>query len=397
MIQVQPPYEPLYTDKEKFIILISGGRGSGKSFNASTFIERLSFQKGHLMLFCRYTMTAANISVIPEFNEKIELDGMQNFFSITAKEIENKVSSSKILFRGIKTSSGNQTANLKSIQGITTFIGDEMEEWQSEDDFDKLILSIRQKGVQNRVILLLNPVTAEHFIYKKYIEKTHKTVYFDGVPVQISTHPQVLHIHTTYLDNKTHLGEQFLIETERIKKTAIEQSTINGKLDVNLYSKTKYAYKIIGRWADVADGCIFENWEEGEFDLTVPYCYGADFGFSVDPDTLIRVGVDKKLKKVYVHEEYYDCKQLGTDDIFQLYRSRLKFPKDLIIGDCSEARLIADLHKKGLNIIECEKGPGSIVAGITDLQDYRIIVTPESLNIKRELKNYQISIPVWCD
>ena len=31
MIKPQPIYNPLYTDKEKFIILITGGRGSGKT------------------------------------------------------------------------------------------------------------------------------------------------------------------------------------------------------------------------------------------------------------------------------------------------------------------------------------------------------------------------------
>ena len=44
MIVPQEIYHPLYTDTDKFIILITGGRGSGKSFNASTFIERLTFE-----------------------------------------------------------------------------------------------------------------------------------------------------------------------------------------------------------------------------------------------------------------------------------------------------------------------------------------------------------------
>lgn len=45
MIKTQAIYNPLYLDKEHFIILITGGRSSGKSFNASTFIERLTFEK----------------------------------------------------------------------------------------------------------------------------------------------------------------------------------------------------------------------------------------------------------------------------------------------------------------------------------------------------------------
>src|SRR5690606_6606985 len=111
MIAVQPPYRPLYTNKDKSIILVTGGRGSGKSFNVSTFVERLSFEKWHKMLFSRYTMAAAAISVIPEFLEKIQLDGAVNHFKITQTEIVNKFSGSGIMFRPIKTSSGNQTAN----------------------------------------------------------------------------------------------------------------------------------------------------------------------------------------------------------------------------------------------------------------------------------------------
>ena len=133
-IKTQPIYNQLYDDKEKFVILMTGGRGSAKSFNATTFIERLSFEKGHKILFSRYTMTSAKISIIPEFQEKIDLEGTQEYFIVSNNEIINKFSGSQILFRGIKTSSGNQTANLKSIQGITTFVGDEMEEWESEDD-----------------------------------------------------------------------------------------------------------------------------------------------------------------------------------------------------------------------------------------------------------------------
>lgn len=389
MIQVQPPYKPLYTDKEKFIILITGGRGSGKSFNASTFIERLSFEKGHKILFSRYTMTSASLSVIPEFNEKIDLDGFHKYFEVTKNDIINKVSASEILFRGIKTSSGNQTANLKSIQGLTTFVGDEMEEWQSEEDYDKLILSIRQKGIQNRVILLLNPSNAEHFIYKKYIENTHKMVEIDGVDVQISTHPDVLHIHTSYLDNVDNLGDQFINEVAKIKAESIKAATSNGVLNKILFNKSKYAYKIIGRWADVADGAIFENWIEGEFSKWVPYCYGQDYGFSVDPDTLIKVAVDKKNKLIYVDEKYYDCKQLGTDELYEINRAYIDKYGDLIVGDSQEGRLIEDLKKRSLNIIPCEKGPGSVVAGITAMLDYTIVVSPESHNIKKELRNYQ--------
>lgn len=37
MIVPQAIYHPLYTDKEKFIILITGGRGSGEVFQCFHF------------------------------------------------------------------------------------------------------------------------------------------------------------------------------------------------------------------------------------------------------------------------------------------------------------------------------------------------------------------------
>ena len=387
-IQTQPVYNPLYENKDKFIIILSGGRGSAKSFNATTFIERLSFEAGHKILFSRYTMTSAGISIIPEFVEKIELEGTGEYFKVNKNEIQNLYSGSTILFRGIKTSSGNQTANLKSIQGITGFVGDEMEEWESEDDFEKLILSIRQKGKQLRVILILNPTNSDHFIYRKYIEKNHKIMNIDGVDVQVSTHPDVLHIHTTYLDNVNNLESQFLNLVNRIKEESIEQSTINGILNQSLFNKSKYAQKIIGRWADVAEGVIFENWKEGDFDVSLPYCYGQDYGFTLDPDTLVKVAVDHKRKIIYAEERYYGTNQLSTDDLFTLNSSLIERKSDLIVGDSAEPRLIADLNKKGLNIKPTKKYAGVVSASILKMLEYKIIVSPESHNLKKELRNY---------
>ena len=60
----------------------------------------------------------------------------------------------------------------------------------------------------------------------------------------------------------------------------------------------------------------------------------------------------------------------------------------LIVADSAESRLIHELRGRGLNIIEAEKGAGSITAGISLLWDYEIIVDPESHNLIREFTNY---------
>ena len=161
----QLPYASLYENTDKFITIVTGGRGSGKSYNVSVFLERLSFESGHKILFSRYTMASASMSIIPEFQEKIESDVVSECFDVTKTDITNTYSDSVIMFRGIKTSSGVQTAKLKSIQGLTTFVCDEAEEWTSEEDFEKIMLSIRQKGIQNRIIIIMNPCDSNHWVY----------------------------------------------------------------------------------------------------------------------------------------------------------------------------------------------------------------------------------------
>ena len=368
MIKPQAIYLPLYCNKDKFIILITGGRGSGKSFNASAFIERLSFEKGHKMLYSRYTMTSASISVIPEFYEKIEADGTQKYFKTTKTEILNKRSKSVVMFRGIKTSSGNQTAKLKSIQGLTTFVCDEAEEWTSEEDFDKLMLSIRQKDIQNRVIIIMNPTDENHFIYQKYIKETHKLIDIDGVEVQISTHPSVLHIHTTYLDNAENLGEEFLKEIALIKSE-------NAK---------KYAHVVIGRWADVSEGAIFKKFGiVKEFPLWCKkVAIGLDFGFTNDPSAAVRCGViDNAL---YLDLLFHETGMLSSDII----KALKPFKALKVIADCADPRLIQEIHNGGIKIYAVEKGPGSILAGIDKMKEMEIYLTERSYKLIEEFRKY---------
>lgn len=373
MIVPQEIYHPLYTDTEKFIILITGGRGSGKSFNASTFIERLTFEMTpvekivHQILYTRYTMVSAGMSIIPEMIEKIDLDGTTKYFKTTKTDIVNKMTKSRIMFRGIKTSSGNQTAKLKSIQGITTFVCDEAEEWTNEEEFDKIMLSIRKKGIQNRIIIIMNPCDSNHFIYKKYIENTHKLVEIDGVQVQISTHPNVLHIHTTYLDNLENLSPEFLKEVEDMKENNPE----------------KYAHVVIGRWADVAEGAVFKKWGiVKEFPQECKKVgIGQDFGFTNDPSAAVRCGIiDNRL---YVDELFYE-----TDMLSSAIANRLKPFSMKVFADSQDPRLIQEIKNRGVNIYPVDKFPGSIKAGIDKIKDMEFFVTERSYNLITELRKY---------
>ena len=360
MITLNNKYNLLGSDSRYFVI--TGGRGSGKSYSLNSFLLLLTYEVGHVILFTRYTLTSAHISIIPEFIDKIETANLNNDFSITKDEIINLKTGSKILFKGIKTSSGTQTANLKSLAGVTTWVLDEAEELNDEDTFDKIDFSIRAKDVQNRVILVLNPATKEHFIYKRFYES--KGVADGSNLVKGDT----TYIHTTYEDNYKNLSQSFILQIE----------------DMKVRRPQKYKHQILGGWLDKAEGVVFNNWSFGKFNPNdLPTSFGLDFGFSIDPDTLIEVAIDKDHKRIYVKEHLYQ-NGLRMEDLAKICLD--KATNKLIIADSAEQRLISDLAHKGLNIEPIKKG--TIESGVTLMLDFDIIVDTDSSNIAKEFNNY---------
>ena len=242
MITLSHKYKPLLENDTRFFI-ITGGRGSSKSFGVGTFSTLLSYEANHKILFTRQTMTSAHLSIIPEFQEKLDLFNVNEHFEINRAVISNKVSKSEIIFKGLKTSSGDQTANLKSLQGVSTWILDEAEELVDESTFDKINLSLRTKGVQNRIILILNPASKEHWIYKRFFQDAGVDDNFSGIKGDVT------YIHTTYKDNENNLDESFLNEVNHIRIT----------------NPSKYNHVILGSWLDKAEGVVFTNWKYGAF------------------------------------------------------------------------------------------------------------------------------------
>lgn len=311
---------------------------------------------------------------MPEFTEKLHLIGVADRCRVTSGLVECRDTGSSIIFSGIKAASGTETARLKSIPGLNVFVVDEAEEFVSEKDFITIDDSIRQKDLPNIVVLIMNPQDTEHWIWERWFEKSHRMELIDGFEIPISTHPDITHIHTTWFDNAGHLNEDYIAKIENLKRENPEA----------------YAHRYLGQWLTKKEGVIYPNWIEGEFDESLPYAYGLDLGFNPDPLALVKVAVDTTNKKVYVHEEIYKTK-LNNDDALAVMLDRVT-PDALVINDTSEARLIEMLARNGLNMQNADKGKDSIKEGIRLLSGFQIVVTPESYNVKTELRNY-----IWND
>lgn len=362
-IKIHDKFSPLFNQpKGVRYYIVTGGRGSSKSFSISLWDCLKTFEKGSKTLYTRYTLISAKKSIIPEFEEKIEILNAQDHFVVNNNDITNTKTGSSILFSGIKTSSGNQTANLKSLQGISVWILDEAEELVDENTFDKIDLSIRSKDSQNIVVLILNPTTKEHWIYNKFFQDRGIEGGFNGVK------DDTCYIHTTYLDNLDNLSESYLNSINRIKTNNID----------------KYNHVILGGWRNKAEGVIFE-YEIGEFDISLPYYFGLDFGFVTDPDACLKVAIDESKGIIYMDEQFY----LNGQQLNEISNQINKLAAGQIVADSAEQRLISDIETRcQRTIIRVKKGAGSVMSGIKLMKNYKIVITESSTNLAKEFNNY---------
>lgn len=368
------------------IVVMTGGRFSVKSFAVSLVQSVWCADYGYNVLSTRYTNASMADSVIPEITEKIELLNKGNDFEVKNNRCLYTPTNAKIVFKGLKASSKNQSANLKSLKDFSAWFVEEAEEHESYEEWERAYLSIRD--VKRQVVsgLVLNPATKEHWVHKKFFEERGVPDGFNGVK------DEILYIHTTYKDCPTefiptNVRTHFERGEEAYKKWKETMPKLRDFLPDKIRAKAKwYGHIVLGGWLSRAEGVIYENWSYGEFPADIDNVgFGLDFGFSVDPDALTRVHIDKKHRKIYLKEEIYE-NGLNTNTL----ESRLKeiCGNKEIIADNAEQRLISDLSVSGLNITPCVKGSGSIVEGIRIMQDYELIVDPGCKNLPKELNNY---------
>ena len=369
-MNISPKYQSLFNrPKGVDTYIITGGRFSSKSFTASIAAVTWAATKGHRIMYGRYTNVSGKDSTFPEVEEKIEMLGWQSLFKVANNRIEGLGNKSKIVFKGFKTGSNQQTASLKSLKDFSTLIVEEAEEIPDFDTYEKVSLSIRgNTGTDepNLKVLILNPVTKEHWIWKEFFELRGVDAGYNGVK------DNVCYIHTSYLDCLEHVPKDILRSFDFMKENKIK----------------RYNHIVLGGWLDKMEGCVIENWKVGKFDDSLPYVYGMDFGYVNDPTTLIKIATDKE--NIYTDLKLYR-KGMSTDNIISFLRRKISV-KDLILADCAEPRLIQELRIAGFNVVACRKGKDSIKNGLARLNEKCIISQQVDADMHRELNNY-----VWND
>lgn len=264
-------------------------------------------------------------------------------------------------------------ANFNKSEMIYTFPNGSFVEFFSTDQEQKL------RG-RKRDILFVNEANELSFVeWQQLAMRTAQFKILDYNPsfsedhwiMKLNEESGVYHFITTYRDNPF-LEQTIIDEIESLQRKSPTLWQIYG-----LGKRAIVEGIVFPRIEQVAE---FPDWCKSEF-------IGIDFGYTNDPTAIVKVGyaVNADDEECLFIDEICYRTRMTTGDICDALRPYRNMTID---AESADPRLIDEIHKSGARIYPVKKGTGSIEAGISRMQTFRIFVTARSLNVLKEFRNY---------
>lgn len=186
---------------------------------------------------------------------------------------------------------------------------------------------------------------------------------------KVNSSPRTFFFISTYKDNPF-LEQQVIDSIEELKDTSPSLWQVYG----------------LGQRA-IVEGRIFKTYEV--VDVLPPQArkhryLALDFGYANDPTAIVLVSIVGKV--LYLQELCYRTKMLTDDIISELKLQQSWMPK--VWADSAEPREIEEIYNAGIDIHAVKKYPGSVKAGLQKMQEFKLVVTRDSVNLIKELKSY---------
>lgn len=340
-----------------------GGSSSGKSVSLAQRCV-LDVLKGRNYLIVRNVGNTLRNSCFNEIKKQIYRFKLDEYFKINGSEmvITCLINNKQIILKGL-----DDSEKIKSITPLNGVITDIWIEEATECNYrDVKQLDKRLRGISDfkkRLTLSFNPILKEHWIYKEYFN-----IWEDNKQYVESNDTSIL--KTTYKDN------HFLTDDDIL--------SLENEQD-------EYYYQVytLGNWG-VLGNVIFKNWTVKDLsnikDTFDNYYNGLDFGFSKDPDALVRMHYDSARKILYIVNELYEVGQ--TSNILA-DKAKEIIGKEIITCDSAEPRMIDELRRQGVNAYPAKKGKDSVLFGIDWIQRQKIIIDISCQNTKNEFQKYR--------
>lgn len=320
-----------------------GSSRSAKTYNTVIWIvcQCLAVPKTTVSI-CRSTLPALKGSVLRDFIEVLQRIGEYNDKNFNKSDlIYTFPNGSWVEF----FSCDNET-KLRGRKRKILFVNEANElkylEWQQ----------LQLRTTQFSIIDYNPSFSDEHWIY------------------EVNKDPRTYHFISTYKDNPF-LEQKVIDEIESLKHKNFSLWQIYG----------------LGLQAQV-EGLVFRNVDVVERIPETGYrrrrFLGVDFGYTNDPTAIIDVLIEEETKTLYLDELCYRTTMLTSDIIAELKpQGAVK-----VVSESADPRLVQEIYRAGVNIHPVVKYSGSIEAGITKMQEYKLVITKRSTNVIKEFRNY---------
>jgi len=351
---------PLFNPKRYKVLY--GGRGSAKSHTVAKALLILARQSRKRILCAREFQNSMADSVHKLLSDQIELLGMQDFFTITANGIIGN-NGSEFIFKGVKTN----VQSIKSMEKIDILWLEEAQTVSAES-WDILIPTIRHDG--SEIWVTFNPVNDDDPTFTRFINP-------DGTPIE---REDVYIKKVNWRDNPWF--------PEVLKKEMEYQYQVDPELAMHIWEgecKSNSEAQIFhGKWIVQDFDIDQENWL-GPYD-------GADWGFSVDPSTLIELWIDPVGMNLHIA---YEAGGVGIelDDLPAMYDKIESARNTKIRADNSRPETISHMQKKGFDVEGARKWEGSVEDGIEFIRSFRkVIIHSRCPNTAKEFRKYSYKV-----
>ncbi len=326
------------------LIINQGGQGSSKTYSILQLLYMIARKESKRITVASYALPHLKQGAMADFDKILE-------------------------------SFGENPYSLKNISESTYYIG------KSTIEFFGIEGNIAKAHGPRRDILFINECNRKitYEVYDQLSTRTQGAVFLDYNPDQeFWLHEKVMPNFQYSLINSTFLDNPFLPEKE-LNNILMKKDKIGFENWWKVYG--------LGQLGKL-EGAIFMNWRYGEFDNSLSYGFGLDFGFN-DPDAMSKVAIDSKRKIIYADEKIYK-EGNSYEQLRQLVSAHCN-RNDSITADCADARMINELRRY-FNIRPVDKSKWTVAEAIKMMQDYEIVITEGSRNLAKELDKY-----IWND
>lgn len=341
-----------------------GGRASAKSYFFADQVISVSMAEKCDVICLRETQLSLAQSVKKLIEAEIERFGLGKYFNVLQTHIETYLGG-LIMFQGMQ----NHTADsIKSLQGFRYAWVEEAQNL-SQRSLDLLRPTIRWEdkaaGKFSEMWFSWNPNKSTDPV-DAFLRGNPAPGYEKG----FKPPPDSIVVKANYTDNPW---------LPDVMKNEIEYDKARDP--------DKYAHVWLGEYEQNSESRIFKNWKIEEFERPEGTIFrlGADWGFSVDPSTLIRCSIEGN--RLYIDYEAYmvGCEIQNLPILFTAVPESHKW---LITADSARPETISHMNNSGYRVVRAVKGKGSEKEGIAFLQSFDIIVHPRCTHTIDELSTY---------